>query len=274
MLVRRVSLLLAVAMLAMLLGGASLAVGADPGSEGLTELLVASGDRAALPRIVDALAGVVTTALSSVADPDDTERIVGQMITVDDLFDRLVKAGTRGFEAERASRLLAWLRTPGAQRITQLELKGAGASESEIAAYNAQPDSAPDPQRVRLLERLEAATHASEVNVEILLAIQRGLVRGALPPSAPRPPASPNEAAIRSLVAAERAQVFAQHRYTYRELTNDELAAYVTITEQDDHRWFGRLMRTALVDAVESSCEDAARKTLASARRRPRAERI
>jgi hypothetical protein len=112
------------------------------------------------------------------------------------------------------------------------------------------------------------------MNVELRLAIQRGLARGARPPSAPHPPGSPNEAAIRSLVDAERAQVLAYQRHTYREVTTDELAVYVGIVEQDDHQWFSRLTRAALVDAVESTCEDAARKTLASARRRPLAERI
>jgi hypothetical protein len=262
-----------VAILVVLLHGASLALGGDPASERVTELLVASGDRAALPRMVDALAKSVTAALSTVADPDDTERIVSETITVEDVFDRLVTGATRGFEADRASRLLAWLRTPAAQRITQLELKGAEASESEIAAYNARPDGAPDPRRARLLERLETATHASEMNLELVLAIQRGLARGALPPSAPSPRRSPNEAARRSFVDSERAQVLAQQRYAYRELTTDELAAYVEIVEQDDHQWFGRLVRAALVDAIESTCEDAARKTLGSARRRPPAER-
>lgn len=259
--------------LALVLAGARPTAAADPASERVSELLEASGDRAALPRIVDALAKGVTAALSTVTDPGDTERIVGQAISVDRLYDRLVAGAARGFEAERAARLLAWLRTPVAQRITQLELKGTEASEVEVAAYNARPDSAPDATRAKALDRLEAAMHASELNVEAMLAIQRGLERGALPPSA-RPSRRPSESVVRGLIDSERSQVLAQQRYTYRELTTDELTAYVAVLEQEDQQWFSRITRAALVEAIEAVCEEAARQTLGSARRRPPAQRI
>jgi hypothetical protein len=266
------ALLAGLAMLAVVLG-AHPARAADPAAERVAELLEASGDRSALPRVVEALGKGVTAALSSFVEPRDAERIVGQTITVDRVFDRLVARASRDFEAERGARLLAWLRTPGAQRITQLELKGAEASDGEIAAYNARPDATPDAARTRLLERLEAVTHASELNVEAMLAIQRGLERGAAPDSA-RPPRRPSDTVVRSLVDAERSQVLAQQRYTYRELTTDELAAYVAVLEQDDHRWFGRVTRGALVEALETVCEDAARRTLGAGRRRAPEQRI
>jgi hypothetical protein len=154
-----------------------------------------------------------------------------------------------------------------------MELKGFTASESEIAAYTAQPDNAPDPRRGPLLERLEAVMHATEMNVQLVLALQRGFARATLPPSAPLPPGLVNETAIRALVDAERPRIVAHQRYMYRELTTDEFAAYVEMLEPDDQQWFGRVVRSALVDAIESVCEDAARQAIGSARRAPPAER-
>ena len=269
---RRTSLIAEILIVAFVLH-APLALGADAPYDRVAELLTVSGDRAALSRIVDALSTSVTAALSTIADPDETERIVTQAITVERLFDRFVSGTARGFDAERASRLLVWLRTPVVQRITQLEVTGATASESEIAAYEARPDPTPDPARARLFERLDAAMHATEANVALALAIQRGLARGALPPSAPMPPGIVNETATRALVDSRRPHMVAQQRYTYRELTTEELASYVEMLEQDDQQWFARLSQAALADAVESACEEAARRTLESARDRAPGER-
>lgn len=270
---RRTSLVWGLAIVSFVLSGLPFALAADSESERMTELLAVSGNRAALPHLVDSFAQGATAALSTVAEPEDIRKIVARTITADRVFDRLVAAATRGFDAERVSRLLVWMRTPLVQRISQMELQGFTASEAEIAAYTAQPDNAPDPRRGPLFERLEAAMHATEMNVQLALALQRGFARGALPPSAPLPPGLVNETATRALVDAERPRIVAQQRYMYRELTTEEFAAYVEMLERDDQQWFGRTVRNALVEAIESVCEDAARETFGSARPRPPAER-
>jgi hypothetical protein len=238
----------------------------------VADILDASGDRAALPRMTAALGDGLASALTGIVDPREAERIVAQSITADRVY-RLVVAGVaQSFDATHASRLLDWLRTPFAQRVTRLELKGSEASEDDIAAYSAGLEGgAGDAARARLLERLEAATLATEATVQIVLAIQRGLERAAAPPA---PPSRPQQPVPRVLLETARVQVMARHRYTYRELTNDELAAYVSVLEEDALQWFARVMRTALSGAIEEVSEDAARRALAAARRRVPEQRL
>jgi hypothetical protein len=239
----------------------------------VADILDASGDRAALPRVTAAIGDGLTSALTGIVDPREAERIVAQSITADRVYRLLVAGVVQAFDAPHASRLLDWLRTPFAQRVTRLELKGSEASEDDVAAYSAGLErGASDPARARLLERLEAATLATEATVQIVLAMQRGIERAAAPP--PAPPARPQDPAPRVLFETARAQVMAQQRYTYRELTNDELAAYVSVLEEDALRWFARVMRTSLSSAIEVVCEDAARRAFAAARRRAPEQRL
>jgi hypothetical protein len=239
----------------------------------IADILDASGDREALPRVTAAVGDGLASALTGIVDPREAERIVSQSITADRVY-RLVVAGVaQAFDATHASRLLDRLRTPFAQRVTRLELKGSEASEDDVAAYSAGLEGgASDAARARLLERLEAATLATEATVQIVLAIQRGIERAAAP--SPAPPARPQDPAPRVLLETARVQVTARQRYTYRELTNDELAAYVSVLEEDSLRWFARVMRTSLSDAIEAVCEDAARRALAAARRRVPEQRL
>lgn len=238
----------------------------------VAEVLEASGDRQGLALAVKDLAAMVTGALAGMADAGDIERLVTQSFDAERMY-RLLAAGIdREFDAERLSGLLTWFRTPLGRRIVRLEVEAAGASEDEVAAFAGRSAAAPpEVARAPLLERLDAAALGTEMTIDMLLAVYRGIERAAAPPApaAPRPPGDGAAAVPRELLDAAHARVIAQSRFAYRALTDDELAAYVAFLEQDAGRWFGGVMRRALSAAIETVSEDAARRVFAT-RPRPR----
>lgn len=161
-----------------------------------------------------------------------------------------------GIDDERVAPVLAWLRGDPGRRITDLE---AAASTPEamraMQAYaETLPQQPPSAERVALLRRLDAATRSTDMSTDVALRISAAVARSMA-------------AANPSIVEADLSRAIEQGRprmeqamerltlvsflYTYRELDDATLDAYVTFLESPDGAWYQDLAGRALAGAID-----------------------
>jgi hypothetical protein len=168
------------------------------------------------------------------------------------------------FDPELAQEVLDWLLSPLGQEITALEsIQFSPKSLKDMQAYSKQLQSNPLPQnRYRLIRRLDAATAASEKNVEVALTI---LVQTA---TAMQGVISKGEKIsveeMRRQMALRRPQLEENARkstemsliYIYQTLTDKELERYVSFSESETGTAYHRMAFEALMAALSGAAEE------------------
>jgi hypothetical protein len=198
-----------------------------------------------------------------------------------ELFNALQRAGRDAFQAQKmrkkalsimknscdpelAREVLDWLLSPLGQKITALEsIQFSAKTFQDLAVFSRQLQSDPPPQnRYSLLRRLDAATGASEKNVEVVLAIlvqtatamQGALSRGEK--------ISVEE--MRRQLAFRRPQLEENAKkttevslvYLYQTLTDKELERYVSFSESETGKAYHKLAFEALMAALSDAAEE------------------
>lgn len=161
-----------------------------------------------------------------------------------------------------AEEALAWLESPLGQRATELEGRtGLPAVQQEIMQRLQSGAGEPlSEARQALIERFDEATGASEMSVEMVVGIQRGLLTAIL--RAAGAPAEQLDAAL-GQVAAARAQiqaaVEARNKATfavvYRDLSDAEMTQYVEFAESESGRAYHQAMLQGFAKAMEAAAK-------------------
>jgi len=137
--------------------------------------------------------------------------------------------------------MLRWLESPLARKITREETNASGAeSRAEMLRYLADlQDNPPSQQRIELIQGVEQATHMAELTADILIEVMMGMLEAtnaALPADRQGVP----EEAYReidglrtTIESGLREQMVLESYYTYRNITDAELAAYIGFYETD-----------------------------------------
>jgi Domain of unknown function (DUF4124) len=239
----------------------------------ITEALDISGTKKAL----EAIPGHIRTqfeARQMTLKPDDKARVVrilGDAFRPDALYGALRAAFRTNYEPQHMGVVIMHLRSPLFQKIAGLELAAAepGAKqEIERFALGLQGDI-PKPERVGLVQRHEAAMRSAELQVEMAVVAFQTVVRSLEPimPSERRPTTRENEFGVRALRAQQDSltrTALVRWLYTYRSLSDGELASYVEFGESDAGRWFASTQRQGLLDAMRMAMATAARQMAAA----------
>lgn len=198
-----------------------------------------------------------------------------------ELFDALQRAGRDAFQAakmrkkalaimknscdpELAQEVLDWLLSPLGQKITALEsIQFSPKTLQDVQTFSKQLQSNPPPQnRYSLVRRLDAATGASEKNVEVALAI---LVQTA---TAMQGALSKGEkisvGEMRRQMAFRRPQLEENAKkatevsliYLYQTLTDKELERYVSFSESETGTAYHKMAFEALMGALSGAAEE------------------
>ncbi len=198
-----------------------------------------------------------------------------------ELFNALQRAGREAFKAtkmrkkalelmkssfdpELAQEVLDWLLSPLGQKITALEsIQFSPKTLQDMQAFSKQLQSNPQPQnRYSLMRRLDAATGASEKNVEVALAI---LVQTA---TAMQGAISKGEKIsveeMRRQMALRRPQLEENAKkstelsliYLYQTLTDKELERYVSFSESETGTAYHKMAFEALMTALSEAAEE------------------
>lgn len=178
--------------------------------------------------------------------------------TSEKLYNRLAASFAEQANEAQLARTLTWLQTPLSRKMTGLEL---AANTREAMAglqkYSALIESQPPPQpRRALIERFDETVGATRLALEVQVAVLRALLEGANSLLPQERQSAPEQ--VDSLVTRMRAQFQEPLRqqvqvsllYTYREVSDDELAEYLTYWETEDGHWLNWTTSRALLAAI------------------------
>ena len=169
----------------------------------------------------------------------------------------LAQAFARVYDRRRLEPIAAWLASPLVQRLTALEeaaMQPDAAAAQE--AFFSRPGAAPPSEaRVALLQRLMRATYATEMTLRVIRTTMAGIAT-AVNAALDRPAPSPAELAeAESDLESARSQIedriLARLLFTYRDVTDDDLSAYITFWESDTGQWFNRVSSDGYLEAIQ-----------------------
>ena len=187
---------------------------------------------------------------------------------------RSVKASLeREFDDEKFSAVLEQFSTPLFRRIVQCET--AGSSPSSAAALQQFTDDLrehePSQTRVELAQRLNTATGADDLLVQMSTVITQGFATGM---AAAQGAAPPEAARVGQLVEQQAASSRGQMQdalltrclLTYRSVSDEDLAQYVEFSESPLGQWLIPLVNQALMRAFSEMADQAGQQLFEFAR--------
>jgi len=234
----------------------------------IAEALEISGTKKALDTIPAHIRAQYDARQTTLKAEDKTRvaRILTNAFRPDVLYSAVRGAFRSNYDPQRLGFVLAQLRSPLFRRIAALELAASepGAKQDlERFALGLQGDI-PKPARVALVQRHEAAMRSAELQIEMAVVAFQAVSRSLEPvlSTAQRPTGRETDAAERKLRGQQDALTRAalvRWLYTYRSLSDEELATYVEFGESDPGRWFVTTQRQGLLDAMRVAMASAAR---------------
>ena len=198
-----------------------------------------------------------------------------------DLFNALQRAGRDAFQAtkmrekvlevmkshfdpELAQAVMSWLRSPLGEKITALEsIQFSAKTLQDVQAFGKHLQSNPPPQnRFELIRRLDAATAASEKNVEVALTILVQTATAVANAGSKEKGMGVEE--MRRQIDLKRPQLEERARksteisliYIYQTLTDKELERYVSFSESQTGTAYHKMAFEALMAALSDAAEE------------------
>jgi len=170
--------------------------------------------------------------------------------------------------------LRAWLRWHDGElpaRVTRLEAQAAGPdAQVAIAAYSAELAVKPAPAaRRRLVEDLDALTQTTERTFQSVIVGADLMIREIATAQGRPTPEPPPPERVRSMRGTLRAQVLTGFLFTYRSLTDEELARYVAFYRSGPCKQTTAAFGAAMTSMIEESSR-ALGKELAASLKKPR----
>ena len=237
------------------------AAGVDDRTKLADEALTLDGTKAATPRVVKLLQATLTRSLSS--GPDDELRfapIIAASLRADSFYTAVVARVANGYDRERLTRTISWLRQPLAQKFVQLERDAIDAPPEDVERHARDSAASADhAERVALMARLERAEGMARFQADVFSALKRGSVKVTNRLVTPERRITPEEIERdrRAILATAEATIPNEMLFTYRRASIAELQQYVRFEESAEGQWYLDLVRVAILDAVETGAERA-----------------
>lgn len=169
-----------------------------------------------------------------------------------------------------------WLRTPLSQKMTRLEAAaGTPQAQEEMQEFAAGLEAnPPSSDRVALAQELDEAVGATDTTIAISVATVRAVVKGVQPllPSDQQMPEEEIEHEVMQLEAELQQTMkygtWLSFLYTYRSVSDQELADYLAYWQSAEGRWLSRTAGDALLEAITAAAEDAGKRIAGAALQR------
>jgi len=196
-----------------------------------------------------------------------------QAYAAETLYEKVVAHFEAAATAEQLLAAREWLRTPLSQKMTRLEIAaGAPQAQEEMQEFAASLEAdPPSSDRVALVQELDAAVGATDTTIAISVATVRAVVKGVQPllPAEQRMSEEEIEEEVTGLEAELQSTMkystWLSFLYTYRSVSDQELADYLAYWQSAEGRWLSRTTGDALVDAITAAAEDAGKRIAAAA---------
>lgn len=228
----------------------------------LEEMLRLSGIEERLTRLPEAMMDVLDDGDSPFdAETDKRFRdIVRQSYRRDVTYPAFVAAVVERYDARQARTVVEALRAPLFRRLQALENDAiAPGALARLSAYSEQlADDRPSVDRHLLIRRLDAASGATEVNLEIFASTVGAF--GAMPPAPGTSMRDVRAAVKEQSVVGVKNHVLLTLLFAYRSATDEELREYAAFWESSPGRWWVTTMNRAVVRAITRAAEMAVRR--------------
>jgi hypothetical protein len=178
---------------------------------------------------------------------DKLGEAIGTAFRAEDFVERAVTALSEDYSEAHLRAALTALDTPLIKRMTEVEKQHTDPAAMLAFAGRLRTEPLP-PARVALLARIDEASGASELSARVLNNTAR-LVIHANPTLAPAQAAAAItelDAHQADLLKRSRAQMAMQFAYTYRDVSDTDLAAYAEVSEADNLHWFNQKLALAM----------------------------
>ena len=232
------------------------------------DLLELSGVRAHLVGLARGIAKELRPAagIMNAKDQASIDRVLAKSLRPEALYGLMREAFIPQIDRTNLEATAAWLRSPLGRRITMLEVATVDPSfEQKVADYNEEiKANRLSERRVELIWRLDWEMGSSDSSADLYATLSRGVTKAVSAAGPPERRLRPGQ--IDEQVAEIRARVSkplsaAHHeatRYAYRDLSDDELTAYVVFASSDAGRWYHNAMHKAMISAVGRTVEQTA----------------
>lgn len=207
-------------------------------------------------------AGFMQTASRSGADPDSEKELtnaLAQAFPRDIFVNRVSAALKKNYDQARYANYVQVLSTPLARRMLALEVQEP--NPAEVRAFFAQVAKSPLPaERIKLIQRMDAAAQGSALlNLMTISSLEAGALAAGGDCSAA---VDRIEEMIKrsrpEIEKANRSRVQVMLAYTYRDVPDADLGAYVETYEGKDARWVQDIIHAAIEEQFKSSVQTGA----------------
>jgi Domain of unknown function (DUF4124) len=191
------------------------------------------------------------------------DAVTGRDFHPDNFYGVLRSEFSRHVDEPRLNEVLAWYATPVGRRVAAAEVRFyASDRRREVEEFVAGlANNRPSPVRVALLQRLDAASGATEGSLDLFIAINRSIIRVVEPliPAQSRIGAGQIESQARQIrlrmqESLRQTNIFMM-LLLYQGVTDDELRRYIEFLESEAGAWYGTAARQAIVAAIASTVE-------------------
>lgn len=243
-------------------GKAAAPADAGPTRDKLVEdLLVASGLKQTLSQLPQKLMAGFRQSGKPKASPavlKAMETAVAESFSAQGFHSRVSAALKKDFDQKRVQALLKDYAAPGAKRMVEQEQ--ASSRPEDLAQFTRSAAATrPSPQRAALIKRIDAATRASDLALEVAFSSMKGLALSAAGGGAEK------AAAVDKAMEKQRAASTGNIRnatllnlaYSYRNASDADLEEYAKFYETENSKWLSGIVYTSLVEEIKSASAQA-----------------
>lgn len=231
---------------------------AGPAPDKLIEdALLASGLKRQLDQLPQQLIAGVRQSGTQRASPalvKAIENAVAESFTAQGFHDRVSADLKKNFDQKRLQALLKDFSTPAAKRM--IELEQVAPSPEEFARFARSPAATrPSSQRASLIKRIDAATRASDLAVDVAFSSMKAVASGIVGEGAGKAAAVDKAIEKQRAVATQkiRAATLLNLAFSFRDASDADLEAYATIYEAENSKWFTDIVYASLLEEVKSA---------------------
>jgi hypothetical protein len=233
---------------------------ADPDAV-VREILELSGERKMLEQLVARSQEQITQARKELT-PEEYQRFQAAMKTafqIEPLYQTVLEHHRSAYDGRQATALLEWLRGPLGREIIKQELKALSSKDEDSRKLYLQSSKFQllPATREALIERVQEASRAIELTrrtVAVMVRSTMTATNASLPADKRHSASKLDEAIFRVLDSVDaplRRAVRDSLLYTYRDVDEDELRAYVKFLDSEPGRWYVRTSMDASMKAIE-----------------------
>lgn len=169
------------------------------------------------------------------------------------------------YEPKQAAAYLKQLQSPLSKKVAELERKtNAPESRNDLSAFAQTLKSKPaSPARIKQIERLDKATRITDFGVDMQAAFFKAVFTAVNPvmEEEMRVGNSEMERMVKevrdSFSSAYKEGTQLTYLYTFRNLSDQELEAYIKQCETSDYRWGVQLLGNAMISALNQAADRA-----------------